>query len=102
MPKSGLPAFLIKEFKEVLPPTLFFAVGFNLIVLIVNLILADYLRGFVSFMVATGAALGWESRCWWRILLYTSVNELNARLGNGELRKMLFSRRSSKTRPIMS
>jgi len=33
MSKSALSAFLIKEFKEVLPPTVFFALGFNLIVL---------------------------------------------------------------------
>jgi hypothetical protein len=30
MPKSGLSAFLIKELREVLLPTVFFAVGFNL------------------------------------------------------------------------
>jgi hypothetical protein len=36
MPKSGLPAFLIKELKEVLPPTVFFAVGFNLLVLTIK------------------------------------------------------------------
>jgi len=41
MPKSGLLALLIKEFREVLPPTVFFAVGFNLINLTTNLILAD-------------------------------------------------------------
>jgi hypothetical protein len=29
-------------------------------------------------------------------LIYTSVSELNARLGNGELGKMFFSKRSSK------
>jgi hypothetical protein len=57
MLKSDLPAFLIKELKEVLPPTLFFALGFNLIVLTINLILADYLAGFANFMVATMCAL---------------------------------------------
>ena len=57
MSKSGLSAFLVKEFKELWPPTLFFAVGFNLIVLTIDLILADYLRTFGSFLVATTTAL---------------------------------------------
>src|SRR5215472_8503348 len=57
MSKSGVAAFLIKELKEVWPPTLFFAVSFNLLVLTINLILADYLRSFASFMVATATAL---------------------------------------------
>ena len=57
MSKSGVTAFLIKEFKEVLPPTVFFAVGFNLLVLTINLILADYLANFASFLVATTLAL---------------------------------------------
>jgi len=55
--KSGLSAFLIKELREVLPPTVFFAVGFNLIVLSTDLILADYVRSFFSFLVATMTAL---------------------------------------------
>jgi hypothetical protein len=33
-------------------------------------------------------------------LIYTSVSELNARLGNGELIKIFFTRRSSKTKLI--
>jgi hypothetical protein len=57
MPKSRLLAFVVKELREVLPPTLFFAVGFNLIVLTTDLILADYLASFGSFMVATMTAL---------------------------------------------
>jgi len=57
MSKPGLLTFLIKELKEVLPPTLFFALGFNLIVLTIDLILADYLRTFASFLVATTTAL---------------------------------------------
>jgi len=57
MPKSGLSAFLIKELKELLPPTVFFAVGFNLIVLTIDLVLADYVRTFFSFLVATTTAL---------------------------------------------
>ena len=50
-------AFLLHEFLEMLPPTIFFFVGFNLIVLTTNLILADYVVAFGSFMLATGAAL---------------------------------------------
>jgi hypothetical protein len=50
-------AFLLHEFREMLPPTIFFFVGFNLIVLTTNLILADYSVAFASFMLATGAAL---------------------------------------------
>jgi hypothetical protein len=57
MPKSRLLAFVIKEFREVWPPTVFFAVGFNLIVLTTDLILADYLVSFGNFIVATVAAL---------------------------------------------
>jgi hypothetical protein len=57
MTRSRALAFLIKELKEVLPPTVFFAVSFNIIVLTTQLILADYAARFVSFMVAITAAL---------------------------------------------
>ena len=57
MAKSRLLAFIIKEFREILPPTVFFAVGFNLIVLTTDLILADYLVSFASFIAATIGAL---------------------------------------------
>jgi hypothetical protein len=50
-------AFLLREFLEILPPTIFFIIGFNLIVLTTNLILADYGTQFASFMLATAAAL---------------------------------------------
>jgi hypothetical protein len=50
-------ARLLHELREALPPTIFFFVGFNLIVLTTNLILADYLVAFSSFMLATIAAL---------------------------------------------
>jgi hypothetical protein len=50
-------AFLLKELLEILPPTIFFLIGFNLIVLTTNLILADYGAQFASFMLATAAAL---------------------------------------------
>ena len=49
--------FLSHEFLEILPPTIFFFIGFNLIVLTTNLLLADYGEAFGSFMLATGAAL---------------------------------------------
>jgi hypothetical protein len=48
--------FLLHEFYEILPPTIFFVVGFNLILLTTNLILADYGVAFSSFMLATAAA----------------------------------------------
>jgi hypothetical protein len=54
---SPIPAFIIKEFMEALPAIVFFAVGFNLIVLTTQLILDDYQAQFVGFMVATTAAL---------------------------------------------
>jgi hypothetical protein len=57
MPNSRLVGFVIKELKEVLAPTLFFAIGFNIILLTTQLLLADYLVSFTKFMVATVAAL---------------------------------------------
>jgi hypothetical protein len=50
-------AFLLKEFLEILPPTIFFFFGFNLIVLTTNLLLADYGAQFASFIIATASAL---------------------------------------------
>jgi hypothetical protein len=49
-------AFFIHEFLEILPPTIFFVIGFNLILLTTNLILADYGAQFSSFLLATAAA----------------------------------------------
>src|SRR5438132_4190724 len=57
MPKARLLPFIIKELKELLPPTVFFAISFNLIVLTTQLILADYLVHLWNFMIATTAAL---------------------------------------------
>lgn len=57
MPKSSTAGFVIKEFKELIPPTLFFAVGFNLILLTTNLILNEYQVKFSSFLLATTGAL---------------------------------------------
>ena len=57
MPKSSAAGFVLKEFKEMIPPTLFFAVGFNLILLTTNLILNKYHVRFSSFLLATTGAL---------------------------------------------
>ena len=46
------------EFREMLPPTICFFLGFNLIVLTTNLILADYSVAFAGFILATTGALG--------------------------------------------
>jgi hypothetical protein len=54
---SPIPAFIIKEISEALPAMVFFAIGFNLIVLTTQLILDDYGAQFAGFMVATAAAL---------------------------------------------
>src|SRR5215831_19153919 len=55
--KSRVLAFAIKQLREVVPPTLFFAIGFNVIVLANQLILADYLIHFADFMLVTISAL---------------------------------------------
>jgi hypothetical protein len=176
MLKSRLLAFVIKELREVWPPTLFFAIGFNLIVLTTQLILADYLVHFASFMVATMCALVvgkavlvanampflrrfdaapmiqpvlFKTIVYWAVvflvrfleklveylfaggtlggipeyvsthftwhrfaaiqiwifvlfLVYTSVAELNARFGNGELVKIFFTGRSPQMNPMRS
>jgi hypothetical protein len=175
MSKSRLLAFAIKELKEVVPPTVFFAVGFSLIVLTTNLILADYLLRFGSFMVAIVTALVvgksvlvanampflrrfdtapmirpvlFKTIVYWAVvflvrfleklveylfaggtlsgipeyvathftwhrftaiqiwifvlfLIYTAVEELNARLGDGELMNIFFTRRSPVMKPTL-
>jgi hypothetical protein len=50
-------ARLLHEAREALPPTIFFFVGFQLIVLTTNLLLAEYSVAFSSFMLVTMAAL---------------------------------------------
>jgi hypothetical protein len=54
---SSTVAFLRKELEEMIPPTIFFAVGFNLILLTTNLILGDYNAHFASVLLATTGAL---------------------------------------------
>ena len=48
---------LRQEFFEILPPTLFFFIGFNLILFTKRLILEDYLIQYTGFFVATTSAL---------------------------------------------
>jgi len=48
---------LLHEFRLVVPPTLFFFVGFNLILLTKRLFLADYLIAYTGFLIATTSAL---------------------------------------------
>jgi hypothetical protein len=57
IPGSRVFAFFIKELREVIPPTIFFAVSFNLVVLTTKLILDDYGAQFANFLIATTAAL---------------------------------------------
>jgi hypothetical protein len=59
-PASGVRrggAWFLHELYEILPPVIFFLVGFNLIVLTTNLILADYSAAVGNFMLATTGAL---------------------------------------------
>jgi len=59
-PASGVRrvgAWFLHELYEILPPVIFFFVGFNLIVLTTNLILADYSAAVGNFMLATTGAL---------------------------------------------
>src|SRR5271156_5060986 len=49
--------WLGREFLEMLPAVIFFAVGFNLILLTTNLILKDYELHFANMPLATTAAL---------------------------------------------
>jgi hypothetical protein len=46
-----------REFRHMLPPVLFFAVGFNLVVFTMNLMLEDRGQGIGGFLLATTAAL---------------------------------------------
>ena len=50
-------ARLLHELREALPPTIFFFVGFNFIVLTTNLLVAEYAVAVSNFMLATLAAL---------------------------------------------
>jgi len=58
---AGVPrrigVWIVHEWLEMLPPTIFFFVGFNFIVLTTNLLVAQYLVAVSNFMLATLAAL---------------------------------------------
>jgi hypothetical protein len=54
---SRIGHFLLHEFREMLPPTLFFFVGFSTILLTRRLMLAEYLIEVTGFMLAAGGAL---------------------------------------------
>ena len=62
---SPVPAFVIEEFMEALPAIVFFAIGFNLVVLTTQLILDDYAAQFAGFMVAKRRCWSGRRR-WWR------------------------------------
>lgn len=49
--------FLLEEFRHVLPPTIYFFLGFNLVLLTKKLMLEQYLIQFSGFFIATTAAL---------------------------------------------
>ena len=57
MPISGAVTFVVKEFREALPPIVFFLVGFNLVELTTQLFLADYMARLANYMIATTMAL---------------------------------------------
>jgi hypothetical protein len=54
---ARLCAVIVREFKEVIPPTVFFFFGFNLVLLTKRLMLADYLIAYAGFLIATTGAL---------------------------------------------
>jgi hypothetical protein len=54
---ARLRSFLVHEFRELLPPTIYFFVGFNLILFTKRLFLAEYLIQFSGFLLATIGAL---------------------------------------------
>ena len=54
---ARLRTILMHEFRKLLPPTIFFFLGFNLILFSKRLLLADYLIQFSGFFLATTAAL---------------------------------------------
>ncbi|HEX2888596.1 hypothetical protein [Vineibacter terrae] len=54
---ARIGATLAHEFREVLPPTIFFFIGFNLVLFTKRLFLADYLIQVSGFLVATTGAL---------------------------------------------
>ncbi len=115
-------AWFLHELREVSPPTIFFFVGFNLIVLTTNLILADYLAAFGNFMIATAAALVvgkavlvtnalpflrrydrapliqpilFKTVVYWAVVFIARLLEHFVRFWLSELRRLLFTHRPS-------
>jgi hypothetical protein len=56
-PARRIGTRLLHEVREALPPTIFFFVGFNFVVLTTNLLVAEYLVAVSNFMLATMGAL---------------------------------------------
>lgn len=56
-PLAKFGSFALHEFRAVLPPTLFFFVGFNIILFTKRLILAEHMIQFTGAFIATMAAL---------------------------------------------
>jgi len=54
---SRIGAVIVREIHEVIPPTLFFFVGFNLILFTKRLFLQQYLIAYAGFFIATTGAL---------------------------------------------
>src|SRR3954469_12433856 len=54
---AKLGSFALHEFRMVLPPTLFFFVGFHLVVFTTRLILAEHMIQFTGAFLAAMAAL---------------------------------------------
>jgi hypothetical protein len=58
---APLPArafrFFLREFRHVLPPTIYFFVAFNIIVVTTNLLARGYIFALANFMTATALAL---------------------------------------------
>ncbi|MGE0418045.1 MAG: hypothetical protein AB7O80_14675 [Acetobacteraceae bacterium] len=54
---ARIRAVVAHEIREVIPPTLFFFVGFNVVLLTKRLLLEQYLIAYAGFLVATTSAL---------------------------------------------
>jgi hypothetical protein len=54
---SRIGSVLLHEFREVIPPTVFFFVGFNLVLFTKRLFLQQYLIEYAGFLIATTGAL---------------------------------------------
>src|SRR5262252_9595896 len=57
MPMPRAVKFTVEEFREALPPIIFFLIGFNLVELTTQLFLADYFARLANYMIATTMAL---------------------------------------------